>query len=272
MNTTSPIDVPEDRHAGIVARVLAWAERDDNIRALILTGSTTRAPGAADRFSDRDIEIIARDPAPLLDDDGWIHAIAPVWVALYLENGIDDPDTRLVFFEGGRKVDFCISGPGRLSGMVETGRLDSLYERGYRVLMDKDGLAGHLPAPSGAPPRTNLPTAREFADTVTEFWFEAAHMPGYLTRQDLWVVKFRDWTMKTMLLRMLEWHAVASSGPDTDVWYIGTKMKRWLDDATWTEVQGRLRAFRPAGQLPGVGRVDAPLHPPVGGDRREARP
>lgn len=221
-----------DRHAALMERLRAWAETDENIRALVQTGSSSRAPGAADRFSDRDIEIIARDPAPLLDDDTWIGAIGEVMVALYLANGPDEPETRLVFFEGGRKMDFTIANPSRLEAMIETGRLDSLYERGYRILLDKDGLADWLPAPSGTALRQPLPTADDFGATVTEFWFEAAHMPTYLVRSELWVVKVRDWTMKEMLLRMLEWHARAMRGPETDTWYIGTKLGQWVDPAT----------------------------------------
>ena len=72
---------------------------------------------------------------------------------------------------------------------------------------------------------------------MSEFWFEAAHMPTYLVRGELWVVKFRDWTMKEMLLRMLEWHSLATRGPETDTWYIGTKLRRWVDTETWAEVQ-----------------------------------
>jgi len=216
---------------------MAWAEADDNIRALIRTGSSSRGPGEADRFSDRDIEIIARDPGPLLADDRWIHEIGNVMVAEYLENGPDDPATRLVFFEGGRKIDFTLADRLRLDGMIESGRLDGLYERGYRVLLDKDGQADRLSVATGAAPRRTMPSAAEFGEAVSVFWFEAAHMLAYLVRGELWVVKFRDWTMKEMLLRMLEWHALVTHGPNTDTWYIGTKMRRWADAETWAEVE-----------------------------------
>ncbi len=231
-----------DRHAELIQRLMIWAETDDNIRAVIQTGSSSRGPDQADRFSDRDIEIIARDTALLLADDGWIHHLGNVMVGQYLENG-DDPDTRLVFFDGGRKIDFTIAGRSRLDEMTEIGRLNDLYERGYRVLLDKDGLAAGLPAPTGAAPRRKSPATEEFVATVSEFWFEAAHMPTYLVRGDLWVVKFRDWTMKEMLLRMLEWHALATRGPETDTWYIGTKMRRWTDAGTWGEVQDVFARF-----------------------------
>ena len=140
-------------------------------------------------------------------------------------------------------VDFSLTDRRQIDRRIADGKLDHLYERGYRVLLDKDGLTAGLPRPTGASPRKASPTAAEFEATVTEFWFEAAHMPTYLTRADLWVVKFRDWTMKELLLRMLEWHAVLTRGPETDVWYIGTKMKRWVDEATWEELEGVFGRF-----------------------------
>ncbi len=97
-----------DPHAELIERLMAWAEAEDNIRALIQTGSIARQDGSADRLSDRDIEIIAGDREPLLADDAWFHDIGPVMVALRLENG-DFFDTRLVFFEGGRKIDFTVA-------------------------------------------------------------------------------------------------------------------------------------------------------------------
>lgn len=235
-----------DPHAEIIERLVAWAEDEDNIRALIQTGSSSRTTGQADRFSDREIEVIARDVAPLLTDDAWIHSIAPVWVALYLENDLGDFETRLVFFEGGRKVDFTIADRTRIEALVDSVALNDLYARGYRVLLDKDGLARGLTTPSGAAPRRPLPAEAEFTRTVTEFWFEEAHMPTYLIRDELWVVKFRDWTMKQMLVRMLEWNSLATRGPDTNTWCIGTKMKQWLDAETWDEVYDVFSRFERA--------------------------
>jgi aminoglycoside 6-adenylyltransferase len=221
-------------HDELLDRIVAWAKQDDNIRAVVVTGSSSRGDASSDRFSDRDVEIIARNRTPLLEDDRWIHAIAPVWVSLYLAND-DDTHTRLVFFEGVRKIDFSVNEANRLTEQQDG--LNDLYQRGYRFLVDKDDLAASLPEPTGKPPRVELPTEQQFRDTVNEFWFEAAHMPTYLTRGDLWVVKTRDWTMKEMMLRLIEWHTLAMRGPGTDVWYIGTKMRQWVDPSIWDEVQ-----------------------------------
>ncbi len=46
--------------------------------------------------------------------------------------------------------------------------------------------------------------------------------------------EFRDWTMKEMLLEVLEWHAIASK--PTDLWHIGHRMREWIDTKTWQEI------------------------------------
>lgn len=59
----------QDHHAAIVARLQQWAHSDANVRAIIQTGSASRGSGSTDRFSDRDIELICRDPTPLAQSD-----------------------------------------------------------------------------------------------------------------------------------------------------------------------------------------------------------
>jgi aminoglycoside 6-adenylyltransferase len=234
-------DARQDTHAEILARLQQWAKSDANVRAIIQAGSASRSSGNTDRFSDRDIELICHDPTTLAQSDGWIHDLAPVWVMLHTTSG--NFQTRLVFFAGGRKIDFTLADDSYLQDMQETQQLHHTYVRGYKVLLDKDGVTAGLPVPRGTWPRRSLPTEAEFIATVNEFWFEAAHMPTYLTRQDLWVVKWRDALIKDMLLRMLEWHTLYAQGADTDIWYRGTRLKRWLDPELWNAVHETFGQF-----------------------------
>ena len=226
----------------LLASIVAWAQATANVRALIMTGSRARGDGRVDEFSDLDIEIIADDPEPLMRDDAWWRAFGRVLVHLPT---IIRPrhETRLVFYEGGMKVDFSICGRERVGVMVESQALNRLYERGYRVLVDKDGITGRLPAPTGSFVPNELPAQAAFAAVVEEFWFEAAHIPRYILRDELWVVKFRDWTMKQQLLKMLEWHAMARGERPINVWYIGTHMQDWVDEATRDEMRTIFGAF-----------------------------
>jgi aminoglycoside 6-adenylyltransferase len=223
----------------LTASVLAWAQRDDNVIAVITTGSRSRAIGDPDDLSDLDLEVIARDPDRLLDDDAWFRAFGDVWVAMRFDDR--QYPTRLVVYDDGSKIDFTVAGVERLREMDDD--LDPVYDRGYRVLLDKDGVARRLPTATGAFPVHPPPTQAEYTATVEEFWFEATHFPRYLVRDDLWVVKFRDWTMKTDLLRMLEWNAAARSEEPIDVYFVGARMKEWVDDTTWRQLDHAFGRF-----------------------------
>ena len=226
----------------LLEKIVDWARSNDNISALIMTGSRSRNDDRLDEFSDLDLELIARDRELLSGDDSWLRLFANVWTFLALGEGQEYP-TRLVVYDGGHKVDFTLADRHRLTNMVASKKLNSLYERGYCVLIDKDAITQGLPQPNGAFPVVALPNQDEFEAVIQEFWFEASHMPRYLLRNELWVVKFRDWTMKSQLLKMLEWHSIAVADNPVDVWYIGSHMGDWVDDQTWSEVQDVFSRF-----------------------------
>lgn len=218
--------------------VLGWARTTDAVLALIQTGSLARRDGPADEYSDLDIEIIGSDPDTLARDDDWLRRIGPLITVLRLDAGDDQPwPTRLAIYQGGVKIDFTVAGIERLHRMAGSEGLDDLYARGYRVLLDKAGIAASLPPPPYRFPVEPLPSQQEFQASVEEFWFEAFHVPRYLARGELWLVKQRDWTMKTLLLRMAQWHALALHDGNVDVWHNGLRMDQWADRDTWQAMQ-----------------------------------
>jgi aminoglycoside 6-adenylyltransferase len=228
----------------LLGRLVAWAAARPDIRAVILTGSRARDDGTVDEASDVDIELFTADPGRYEADDAWVHEIGPVWVTLALRRPDDARyRMRLVLFEGGAKADLAIAPPALLEEMADAGRLSELYERGYRTLIDRDGLAARLPSPSGRPPTHGPPSAEAFRAVVDEFWFEASHIPKLLGRGELWVVKFRDWTMKELLRQMIEWHALALRGAETDVWHIGIRMQQWAAPGVWEELDAAFGRF-----------------------------
>lgn len=226
----------------LLQRIKDWSVANDNVVALIMTGSHARGDDRVDEQSDLDLEIIADEPSELADDNTWLNKLGRVLVGQAFNEGQEYP-TRLVFYEGGKKVDFTLASPRRLTDMIRARKLDGLYERGYKVIIDKRGITKDLPAPSGQFPIASIPTQTEFTAAVEEFWFEAAHIPMYLSRDELWVAKFRDWTMKENLLKMLEWHSIATSEAEIDVWHIGSHMKDWVDPLIWQELHGVFSRF-----------------------------
>ncbi len=225
----------------LLDRVVEWANQQPDIAALVMTGSRAR-PEGGDELSDYDLEIFTSNPTALTDSEDWFRGLGNVWVHLPAEAERGCP-TRLVVYEGGEKADFSILPIEVLQQAVEKQALGALYERGYTVLLDKTGLASQLPPPTYQPPVHELPTEAAYRELIEEFWFEASHIPKYLERGDLWVVKFRDWTMKELLRTMLEWHALAPGGKGNDVWYIGMRMKEWVQPGVWERLHDAFGRF-----------------------------
>lgn len=259
----------------LLAAILAWARADDRVEVVVQTGSRGRGSGV-DAYSDLDIELIGARWRELVADPDWSGAFAPVLVqvvsgpedggtegggpgpadgtdghapadgdgggnvpAAAHEQEDEDEDeawaSRLVVYARGRKVDFSLAGPERLARRARG--LDALYERGYRVLLDKTGAAAALPAATGRAPAPPRPDRAAFDEALDEFWFEATQVAVYLARGDLWVVKARDVTMKEYLLEMLEWYAATEPGRPRDTWHLGHHMDRWLPQRMWRAVQ-----------------------------------
>lgn len=204
-------------------RIVGWAEADENLRVLIVTGSMARE--ATDALSDIDLELYAREPSRLLDSTDWYCSFGDVLVVEALPNPWWHP-TRLVHYVGG-KVDFLIA--------AVTDVATAVYRRPFRVLVDKDALTGHLHIePKGTRPP---PAAEEFLECVHWFFAEALMAAKCIVRDELWMSKSRDAELKSMLLRMLEWDHRARYGPDYDTWYLGTHWRDWMDP----DVQSALR-------------------------------
>ncbi|MEI5101754.1 aminoglycoside 6-adenylyltransferase [Streptomyces sp. PmtG] len=223
----------------MVERVLAWARLQPDLRAVLRTGSRARRDGTVDAFSDHDIELYTTDPDRYEDGD-WVAELGPVVVQVGLEGPWENP-ARLVLFEGDVKADFQVVPVERLAKMAAEG-LDDLHERGYEVLWDRDGATASLPAATGTAP-AELPDAEEFEELCAEFWFEVAHLPRYLARGELWVAKSRDWTTKELLESVIEWHALTVQGAGHDVWYGGTRMRRWAAPGVWDSLPETFGGF-----------------------------
>lgn len=222
-----------------------WAAQQDNIRALLVAGSQARTDHPADQWSDLDLEFFVTDPQPFLGDNtSWFEAFGPVWTHLDLVTAEDTPQ-RLVLYDGGHKVDFTFFNIATLHYMVDEQRLLDSQVRGYAVLVDKDGLAAQLPTA-----RTKLiqppPTEAHYQTLVNAFWYTVVYLAKQIRRRNLWVAKYRDWTLKTQLLHMVEWHCQALADTPLDTWHDGHFIFEWVDAMTWQELQETFDGFSAA--------------------------
>ena len=213
--------------------ILAWARRQEAIRAVVITGSRAHEDGSVDAYSDLDAQILTTDSARYVTDDSWLDSLGEVWIRFPLDEPLP---FRLVWFAGGAKVDFQFIHPREIQAQVDSGRLSDEFLRGYRVLLDKDGLFAGLPPSPRVFPQPPAPSPREVRACCNEFWFEAIHVAQFIRRREFWVVKFRDWTMKTRLLQLLEWQARASSDAPVNTWLLGKRMRHWTRPADYAAI------------------------------------
>jgi aminoglycoside 6-adenylyltransferase len=105
-----------------------------------------------------------------------------------------------------------------------------LFGRGYRVILDKDGLAAKLPLLQSQTSPPGPPTQADFLDVVNKFWFFADRIARKLRRGELYVAAtFHHDMIHGSLLPMMEWHAKATHDWDYDTWHDGHFLEEWAD-------------------------------------------
>jgi aminoglycoside 6-adenylyltransferase len=240
----------------IEQRFVAWAQAQPDIRAAMVVGSRARTDHPADEWSDMDIVVITTHPERLLGSSDWLKNIGDFWLTFLEQTPTGDDMERRVLFEGGLDVDFAITPYSRIrqaarflpilrrfpvlfrllpKGMAQQIREDvaeaaTVFGRGARVLVDKDGLAAKLPLVLAEAQPYRPPTQREFLNAVNDFWYHTVWGTKKLRRGELWVGKSTcDNYLKWLLLRMMEWHARATKGPDYDTWQLGRFLEEWAD-------------------------------------------
>jgi len=221
----------------ILEEIIEWAETEDAIRSLILVGSRA-IDGEADELSDYDVSVFCTSNAPFVESDQWQSKIGGVWVCLPLTVSYNDQEypTRLIIYEPGVKVDFAFYSTDVLKEIAQSDLLPQMYNAGYKVLLDKDGVAQKMPNATGKINRTP-PSEKEFQALIEEFWFEAYHVAKYLKRGDLWSVKFRMSWIYDLLLKIIEWNQQAKHGWNYQTYHLGKNMRTWVEPSTWEELQ-----------------------------------
>jgi aminoglycoside 6-adenylyltransferase len=219
---------------GLIRKIIEWSSTQESIRVLILEGSRAHNTGI-DLLSDYDINVFAKNPAPYLCDNKWLETLDRVWVCVPAEITAKGRtfSSRLVIFRNGVKVDFIFYTLDILREFAEAETLPEQYDIGYRILLDKDNITKDMLPPSFQAFLGHKPTEEEFVACVNGFWFEAYHVAKYIKRNDLWLVKFRDWSTKLHLIKMIRWNEGAIHRWTIVTHPLGKDMKSWVSSDTW---------------------------------------
>jgi aminoglycoside 6-adenylyltransferase len=242
----------ESGYKEIEERFAAWARTRPDIRAAFVVGSRAREDDhPADEWADLDIIAIASNPERYLSRTDWLEEIGSVWLTALGHTVAGGPE-RFVLFEGGLAVDFVMIPSSRakliarllpilrrfpgLFRLVPRGAMKeltlaaSLFGRGFRAILDKDGLAAKLPLLLSPISHPSPPTQAEFLQVIDKFWFFADRVARKLRRGELYVaMTYHHDLMHGSLLPMTEWHAKATHGWDYETWHGAHFLEEWAD-------------------------------------------
>jgi aminoglycoside 6-adenylyltransferase len=155
-------------------RRTSWKPRGmDYNKAIDTLTAGSAAANETHPLSDRDIEVYATNPAPLLSDDSWWDQLGEVLVVERLANPGWHP-TRLVYYVGG-KLDLTVIKAEALPTMR--------YERRFAVLVDKDGHSGSL---RQAAVRNSLPDETAFHERLDWGYAAALMCAKAIVRDEPW--------------------------------------------------------------------------------------
>lgn len=193
----------------VLGRIIAWATEQPLVRAVLLESSRAVEHAPLDRFSDYDVLLVVSDIRPFADDNDWQRSIAEPLVRFGDAGELLGFTTysRLVLYQDHTKIDYAIWPVELLRHIVERQESVELLDWGFRVLLDKDGLAARLPAPTRTAHIPPKPNEQDYQSLVEEFWWESTYVAKNLWRNELLFARYNlDVVMKLeLLLRLLEW-------------------------------------------------------------------
>jgi len=223
----------------IATRFTAWAAGEEPIRAAVVIGSRARADHPADEWADLDLLVLHTGSRRYETDARWVASIGDAWITFVEPTAAGHGAELRVLFAGGVDVDFAFLTVEEVEALLEADPrvAGTAFDRGYRVLFDRDGIVARLVA-AIAPARQaadELP-AETVVGVVSDFWYHAVWTAKHLRRGELWWAKLAcDTHLKELLRRVLEWDAAAAG---RDPWFRGRYFEEWADPA----ILGRLRA------------------------------
>jgi len=221
----------------LIERFRKWAESRPDIRAAVIVGSRARVDHPADDWADLDIVIVTTDPEYYVSTSGWIKNFAKPVLTFIEPTSTGDEKERRVLYEDMLDVDFAIIPQEKLQGLLSiksdlqaSAQVSNLLGRGVRVLIDKDGMTKQLSTLSAsiAEPPSPQPTQDEFLGVVNDFLYHAVFTAKHMRRGELWwTVTCLNCHMQHLLLRMIEWHALATHDWKHDTWFRGRFLEEW---------------------------------------------
>jgi aminoglycoside 6-adenylyltransferase len=220
----------------MLSLIMEFANRDENIRAVLMNGSRVNANVPRDILQDFDIACIATDSAPYIRNDNIPNYFGEVLILQEPESMQDPPAENdghyayLMQFKDGNRIDLSFYPVEQLQSVLN----DSLTV----VLLDKDNLIRKLPPSSDVDYLPKRPTEKNFQDCCNEFWWVNPYVAKGLWRDELTYAKYMlDVVIREQLMKMLTWYFGVKTGFKKSPGKLGKYIKDDVEPGIWRELE-----------------------------------
>ena len=215
-----------DRFMSIKEKLLALAKEDEDIKAIVLIGSSTRNTVKADEYSDLDV-VIATEKT-----EGWLYGDCPKKLGSvkisFVEPTLGGGKERRMLYDGSLDVDMIVFTPDQFEKAIREGVASWVMNRGYEIMYDAEGFSVLLEENISHDLKPTDLLEPEFNNMVNDFFFHTVWASKKILRGELWTAKMCiDAYLKNYLLRMIEMYSVSKY--HVDVWHDGRFLDRWAE-------------------------------------------
>ena len=213
-------------YEALIQNIQSWAQKTENVRALIIIGSRARTTEKADEWSDLDLLLVAHDVTEYIKTSDWLEIFGKPLLT-FTEQAFDDSYERRVLFADFLDVDFALSGPEELKTSLTIGAVRDIFQRGYQILVDKDDWTIRLSNLEFSQQEQPL-SPDHINNDIHDYFYHCVWTAKKLQRGELWTaMNCLNCYMKNKLLHMIETHARLFGEGKVDTWHNGRLLEKW---------------------------------------------
>ena len=221
--------------------IIEWAEKNEDVRVLLLTSSLVNPSAPVDEFSDLDIEFIFENNTNYISDKRWtLNFGTPIAMIEEDENAFDDKHAmKMVLYEDGVKVDFKLYSKSNFIEETEQKELSEDWDIGYKVLIDKEGITKQMLKPNYQVFVIKKPSEKEFQSVLKDFWWDTTYVAKCLARDEIFYAKFMsEKIIRTeYLIPLIEWYIASEHKWNITTNKYGRLFKKYLTQEMWTKTE-----------------------------------
>lgn len=215
-----------DRFMNIKEKLMALAEEAEDIKAIVLIGSSTRDTVKADEYSDLDVMIATEKP------EEWLYGNYPEKLGnvkiSFVEPTLGGGKERRMLYDGSLDVDMIVFTPEQFEKAIREGVASWVMNRGYEIMYDAEDYSALLKENISRELSPTDLSEPEFNNMVNDFFFHTVWASKKILRGELWTAKMCiDAYLKNYLLKMIEMYSVSKY--QVDVWHDGRFLDRWAE-------------------------------------------